>query len=68
MRNATATGNTYAETIAVFFETNNGYAEHIATFRNEELYITCLPTLERAAKANGFSRVTETCDWQGGVA
>ena len=37
--------------IAVYFETENGsYAEEVATFKNDELYMKCLPILEREAK------------------
>ena len=33
----------------VFFETN-GYAEQVATFLDEEVYIECLPILKSVAK------------------
>lgn len=37
--------------IIVYFENvSPAYAEVVATFTNEELYIACLPALEKAAK------------------
>ncbi len=45
--------------IKVYFETN-GYSEHVATFKNESMYLKCLPQLETEAKENGFDKVTES--------
>ena len=49
-----------AEIIDVYFETDNWYAEHVATFHDDRLYLACLPALERCASSNGFDRVTES--------
>lgn len=46
--------------VTVFFEMDNGYAEIVAKFDNEETYMACLPALELLAGQNGFDRVTET--------
>jgi hypothetical protein len=35
--------------VTVYFETKN-YAEKVAEFANEQLYIRCLPDLEKLAK------------------
>ena len=45
--------------INVYFETD-GYAEEVAKFEHEDLYIACLPTLEKKAKESGFTKVTES--------
>ena len=38
--------------IKVFYETpNNSYAEHVATFKDEEMYAVCLPSMESHAKS-----------------
>lgn len=47
------------EQVKVFFE-RQGYAEHVATFDGEDLYMACLPILEYHAKKNGFTDVTES--------
>lgn len=44
--------------IRVYFE-SNAHAELVATFESEELYMSCLPTLERLASEQGMI-VTET--------
>lgn len=37
--------------VKVYFETPNGsYAEHVATFKDEDTYILCLEALEKEAK------------------
>ncbi len=46
--------------IRVYFE-SNAHAELVATFESEELYMACLPTLERLAGDSGMI-VTETID------
>lgn len=45
--------------IVVRFETGS-YAEIVAVFSSEELYMECLPALEKEAEDNGFERVTES--------
>ncbi len=45
--------------IDVYFETR-GYAEHVASFTNEEIYVACCEALEMAAASHGFIKVTET--------
>lgn len=47
--------------VTVFFETN-GYAEKFCTFETEDLYLACLPVLEKKAQEMGFSKVTESLD------
>ena len=48
--------------IRVYFEsTAHWYAELVATFESEELYMACLPTLEKLAGDSGMI-VTETID------
>lgn len=44
--------------ITVYFETK-GYAEKIATFESEDIYIKCVPILEEIAKEDGMI-ITET--------
>lgn len=44
--------------ITVYFE-SNGYAEEVAQFKEEAIYIACLPTLERLAKVINMT-VTES--------
>lgn len=46
--------------VSVYFETNNGYTEHVATFEYEDDYIACLPILQKQAEKRGFDLVTET--------
>ena len=45
--------------INVYFETN-GYAELIATFKDEQVYIACLPALKKQCIKLGFEIVTES--------
>lgn len=45
--------------VTVYFETD-GYAEQVATFMDEETYMACFPILEKLAKENGFTKVTES--------
>ena len=48
--------------VKVYFETpNNSYAERVATFKTEELYIACLPILKAEAKKQNFI-VTESVE------
>ena len=52
--------------VKVYFETENGggYAELVAVFNTEELYIACLPALEFEANAMGMvvtENVTNAC-------
>ena len=48
--------------VRVYFETpNNGYADKVAIFDNEELYMACLPQLEASAKELRMI-VTESID------
>ena len=48
--------------VKVYFETpDNSYAERVATFKTEELYIACLPILEAEAKKQNFI-VTESVE------
>jgi len=46
--------------VKVFFESNS-HAELVATFENESLYISCLPTLEIEAKKQNMI-VTESAE------
>lgn len=46
--------------VKVYFE-QNGYAELVAVFNNEETYIACLPALEARAKEQGMI-VTESVE------
>jgi hypothetical protein len=49
--------------IKIYFETKNpAYAELVATFESEELYVACLPILQENAKHQGFDMVTESVD------
>lgn len=48
--------------ITVYFEYKSIYAEKVATFSSEELYHACLPALEKIAKKNNFTYVSEDCD------
>jgi len=48
--------------ITVYFEYKNSYSEKIATFETEELYHACLPMLEKMAKKNNFTYVSESYD------
>ena len=56
---------THEET-KVYFETHNGYAEHIATFYgNDDIFMAALPALQSWAESiNGFitERVIEEED------
>ena len=47
------------QAIKVYAE-NNGYAEHIATFYDEQAYIASLLKLQGWAKSNGFTSITES--------
>jgi hypothetical protein len=48
--------------VTVYFESEvGGYAEVVATFKDEETYMACLPTLEKLAK-RGRMFVTETVE------
>jgi hypothetical protein len=47
--------------IKVYFETTS-YAEHIATFNNEAVFINCLPALEEECIRLGFKIVTESIE------
>ena len=44
--------------IKVYFETK-GYAEHVATFNSEDMYVKLLPALKQQAKDSGYDIVTE---------
>jgi hypothetical protein len=47
--------------VVVYFETKTfTYAEVVAQFNSEELYMACLPILKREAKKSGYF-VTESC-------
>jgi hypothetical protein len=49
--------------VKVYFETKNGgYCELVAIFDSEELYLICLPALEKQAKENGFDYISESID------
>ena len=48
--------------ITVYFEYKHIYSEKIATFESEELYHACLPILEKMAKKNNFTDVSESYD------
>ena len=51
--------------IIVYFETpNNSYAEIMAQFADEELYMACLPVLEAKAKELGMI-ITESLQEKG---
>lgn len=47
--------------ITVYFE-NNVFTMEVATFKNEEIYNACLPSLKETALDMGFTHVTETTD------
>ena len=47
--------------IKVYFETI-GYAELVATFNNEDIYINCLPSLQEECIRLGFKIVTESIE------
>jgi hypothetical protein len=47
--------------IKVYFETN-GYAEHVATFNNEDIYVNCMPALQEECIRLGFKIVTESIE------
>ena len=48
--------------VKVYFETpNNSYCEEVATFDTEELYMLCLPVLEKEAKKRNMI-VTESTE------
>ena len=46
-------------TVKVYFETE-GYAELVAIFDDEKMYLACLPALEELANKEGFTKVTES--------
>ncbi len=46
--------------ITVYFEYKHIYSEKVATFESEELYHACLPILEKMAKKNNFTDVSES--------
>lgn len=48
--------------ITVYFEKVGSFAEAVATFSSEELYMACLPALEAKAVEMGYVDVTETTD------
>jgi hypothetical protein len=50
-------------TIKVYFETK-GYAEHVATFYSEEMYMSCLQSLYLMCNKLGFDNVTESIEYQ----
>jgi len=43
----------------IYFE-KEGYAEHIATFKSEELLSKFVPALEKLALDNGFDKLTQS--------
>ena len=45
--------------VKVYFETK-GYAELVAIFDDEKMYLACLPALEELANKDGFTKVTES--------
>ena len=45
--------------VYVYFETH-GYAELVARFDSEELYMLCRPLLVKQAKKDNFTLVTES--------
>lgn len=49
--------------VRVYFETK-GYAELVATFDSEDLYLICRPALVKQAKKDGFTKVTESIDFE----
>ena len=49
--------------VKVYFENSNGsYSELVAKFYSEEIYLACLPSLEKIAIQNGFEYVIETIE------
>lgn len=49
--------------VKVYFENEGGkYAEHVATFESEEIYIYLLPAIEKLANIMGFDKVTESIE------
>ena len=52
--------------VIVYFETeNHSYAQYVATFESEELYLKMLPELELLCKEQGFAHVTESIETDG---
>lgn len=47
--------------VKVYFEME-GYSEYVATFKDETIYMLCLPQLEKLCKEEGFERVTESIE------
>lgn len=45
--------------ITVYFEKVGNFAEAVATFNSEELYMACLPALQAKAVEMGYVDVTE---------
>jgi hypothetical protein len=50
--------------ITVYFEKVGSFAEAVATFSSEELYMACLPALEAKAVEMGYVDVTESIDYK----
>lgn len=46
--------------VKVYFETNNGYAELVATFEYESDYIECFSILKKQCEIRGFDKITES--------
>lgn len=47
--------------IKVYFETERPkYAELVAVFANEDIYMACLPILEKKKEESGFDVITES--------
>jgi len=44
--------------IRVYFETE-GYAELVAIFQDEDIYLMCLNALKKECRKRGFLKVTE---------
>lgn len=48
--------------IVAYFETpNHGHAEAVGFFKSEEVYMACVPALEKQAKKIGMI-LTESCE------
>lgn len=48
--------------IKVYFETKGYFSEHVATFYNEEIYMSCLSSLQAMCEKLGFDIVTESVE------
>ena len=60
---APSSSSKHTTMVAVYFGMESQkYAELVANFDSEEVYLACLPALEKLAKKNGFDHVTESIE------